>query len=91
MTQKEFEQTKEWVENNTGLEFIDDQALYDKDGAYFEKAIDSDKRVKLCIDNDRSAELWMLFNDDSCVEIFTSSSQNNWRCLRVFAHIVTYN
>lgn len=91
MKQEEFNQVKEWVEKNTGLEFFDSQALFDEDGAYFDKAIDIDRRVTLCVNNDRSAEIWMHFTDDSAIEIYASDSQNSHVCMSVFEHIVRYN
>ena len=52
MTEKEFEQTKEWLEKVTGMEFDEDQALLDEEGtAIFEKYIDADKWVTLFIDD----------------------------------------
>lgn len=91
MKREEFEQTKEWVEKNTGIEFCDDQAWFDEDGCYFERNIFYNRRVTLCINNDCSAEVWMHITDDFAIEIYASDCRNNHFCLSVFAHIVLYN
>lgn len=90
MTQTEFYEMKEWVENVTGLVFYDDQVMFDTDGCRFIEYIGGDT-LSLCVNNDRSTELQLLRKDESDLEIYATNPENIHIGMDIFAHIVHNN
>lgn len=91
MTQKDFEHNKEWVEDIVGIHFNDNDARYDKDGCYFDNIVDSEHKTTLCINNDRSTEIWLHSKTSEAVEIYACNPENINLTLDIFSHIVNYN
>lgn len=89
MTQEEFYKVKEWVEDVTGCKFDDDHASYDEDGCYFSHYVGEDT-ISLNINNDRSADLWLL-SDDGDIELYATNPENNHICIDIFSHFVYNN
>lgn len=89
MTQEEFYKVKEWVEDVTGCEFDDDHASYDKDGCHFSNYVGEDT-ISLNINNDRSADLWLL-SDKGDIELYATNPENDHLCMDMFSHIVYNN
>lgn len=93
MTQKEFIDTKIWLEKVTNLTFSDDEAILAADGvATFENAIDVDTRAEIAF-NDEDCAVYLYDNNAEwgVIEICKQSRYNAHLCTEVFAHIIHHN
>lgn len=99
MTQKDFEETKLWLEKVTGMKFRDGEALFNgSTSAMFEKAIneqpsDDDERYVRLVFSDDKCSLFFLDESGYINEtmIYQTDRNNAHLCVDIFSHMIHWN